>query len=70
MKTTIEIYSKNLSTWKLWCKAKNLTSCEMMQALMNHVDQKLQQSFYLSLVRSTNFKKPLSGIKIKEIYRK
>ena len=68
--TTIEIYRKNLATWKSWRKAKKLTSCEMMQALINHVDQKLQQNFYLSLARSSNFKKPLSDIKLDKNYRK
>jgi hypothetical protein len=70
MNTTIEIYNKNLPTWKSWCKTKKLTSCEMMQEIMDHVDHKIQQNFYLSLIRQENFKKPLSGIKLDKNYRK
>jgi hypothetical protein len=42
----------------------------MMQALMDHVDHKIQQNFYLSLIRQANFNKPLSGIKLDKNYRK
>ena len=70
MKTTIEIYSNDLKTWKSWCKRKGLTSAEMMKALIEHVDNKIQQNFYLSLVKSTNYNKSLSGVKISKNYRK
>ena len=68
--TTIEIYSDDLKTWKSWCKKKHLVSADMMRALIEHVNQKIQQDFYLSLIKSTNYVKPLSCVKIQKNYRK
>ena len=70
MSTTIGIKNSDLSWWKDCCKKLNMTSEEAFSKFRRNVELKLQQDFYATLPRPSNFKKPLSGIKIGKNYRK
>jgi len=62
--TTIEIGESALSTWRSWCKAKNLNSVELMNAIINHVTSKRREELYKTLPMRTNYTRPLSDCKI------
>ena len=46
-----------------------MTSSELMDELINHVERKHQQAFYLSLNRVDKRGKILSGVKIDKNYK-
>jgi sensor domain CHASE-containing protein len=66
--TTIKISKPSGIIWKQWCKAKNMTSVELMDELIEVVKRKKQQAFYLSLPKIDNRTKRLLGVKIQKKY--
>jgi hypothetical protein len=66
---TIPISDTAHTVWRKWCKAKKMTSSELMDELINHVERKHQQAFYLSLPKIDKRGKALSGVKLDKNYK-
>jgi len=62
--TTIQIKHADLPTWRRWCKAKSMTSAELINAIMRHATLARQAELYKTLPSRDDYKRPLSGCKI------
>jgi len=66
---TIPVSNEGHKVWRRWCKAKKMTSSELMDELIKHVENKKREVFYLSLPHVDKRSKPLEGKKIERIYK-
>ena len=62
--TTIKISRDDLQWWKECCEKLDMNSSEAFSKLKRSVMLKLQNKFFESLPMPSNYKKPLSNIKI------
>ena len=67
---TIPIGDQAHTVWRRWCKAKKMTSTELMDELIEHVARQQQNRFYLSLPKVDKRGKILTGTKIDGFYKK
>ena len=72
MTSTIRVSVEAGKKWRNWCKAKKMSSEQLMDRLITEVGLKHQQSFYNSLPdpRQIKTNKPLSGIRLYGLYTK
>lgn len=62
---TIPISEAAHRIWRQWCAAKLMTSTELMDALIDHVEQQKRKEFYNSLPMPSRYVKPLVAVKVR-----